>query len=63
MKNYDAIIIGAGAGGGIVAGVLCEAGQRVLLLERGAALRFADVSRPFAKSTLIALRTRRRAGY
>src|SRR5579859_3159930 len=35
MTAYDAIIIGAGAGGGIAAGVLAEAGKRVLLLERG----------------------------
>jgi choline dehydrogenase-like flavoprotein len=32
---YDAIIVGAGAGGGVVACVLSEAGHRVLLLERG----------------------------
>jgi len=35
MTHYDAIVIGAGAGGGITAGVLAEAGKRVLLLERG----------------------------
>ena len=34
-NHYDAIIIGAGAGGGVAAGVLAEAGKRVLLLERG----------------------------
>ena len=27
MKSYDAIIIGTGAAGGIVAGVLAEAGR------------------------------------
>jgi choline dehydrogenase-like flavoprotein len=32
---FDAIIVGAGAGGGIVACVLAEAGHRVLLIERG----------------------------
>jgi choline dehydrogenase-like flavoprotein len=35
MKDFDAIVIGAGAAGGIVASVLSEAGWRVLLLERG----------------------------
>ena len=42
---YDVIIVGAGAGGGVVAGELAEAGKRVLLLERGLALRFEDVPR------------------
>ena len=45
MTRYDAIVIGAGAGGGVAAGVLAEAGKRVLLLERGRKLSFADVPR------------------
>ena len=45
MTSYDAIVVGTGAGGGIVAGVLAEAGLHVLLLERGPALGFADVGR------------------
>lgn len=38
-------MIGAGAGGGIAASVLAEAGKSVLLLERGRALGFADIPR------------------
>ena len=40
MTRYDVIIVGAGAGGGVAAGVLAEAGKRVLLLERGGHLSF-----------------------
>ncbi len=39
---FDVIVIGAGAGGGVAAGVLAEAGKRVLLLERGRTLAYAD---------------------
>ena len=35
LKNVNAVVIGAGAGGGIVAKELAEAGLTVLLLERG----------------------------
>jgi len=45
MGNYDAIVVGAGAGGGIAACILAEAGKRVLLLERGPDLGFADIGR------------------
>jgi len=45
MTTYDAIIVGAGAGGGVVAGLLAEAGKRVLLLERGRWLTFTDIGR------------------
>ncbi|HZM22933.1 MAG TPA: GMC family oxidoreductase, partial [Anaerolineales bacterium] len=42
MIRYDVIIVGAGAGGGVTAGVLAEAGKRVLLLERGGHLHFSQ---------------------
>ncbi len=43
MSDYDVIVIGAGAGGGIVANVLSKAGKRVLLLERGKWLKDEEV--------------------
>ena len=55
MNEYDAIIIGTGAAGGIVACVLAEAGKHVLLLERGAALTFADVGRDDLRNQRLAI--------
>ena len=43
--EYAAVIVGAGAAGGIVAQVLSEAGYEVLLIERGRALDYDDVGR------------------
>lgn len=43
--KYDVIIVGAGAGGGVIAGILAEAGKRVLLLERGEWLSFEEIGR------------------
>lgn len=34
--RYDTVVIGGGAGGGVLAGVLAEAGEQVLLIERAA---------------------------
>lgn len=40
---YDIVVIGAGAGGGVAACVLSEAGARVLLVERGDWLPYGEV--------------------
>lgn len=43
QKSYDAVVIGAGVGGGAIANRLAEAGARVLVIERGTRLpREAD---------------------
>jgi len=55
MNHYDAIIIGTGAAGGIVACVLSEAGKHVLLLERGSCLSFADVGRDHLRNQRLAI--------
>jgi len=55
MKDFDAIIVGTGAGGGIVACVLAEAGKRVLLLERGQALSFTEVGRDHLRNQRLAI--------
>ncbi len=43
--DYDAVVLGAGAGGGVAVSVLAEAGARVLIVDRGAVLRYAEVGR------------------
>jgi choline dehydrogenase-like flavoprotein len=55
MRDYDIIIVGAGAAGGIVAGVLAEAGKHVLLLERGRNLSFEDVGRDHLRNQRISV--------
>jgi choline dehydrogenase-like flavoprotein len=55
MNKYDAIVVGTGAAGGIVACVLAEAGKSVLLLERGRALTFSDVGRDHLRNQRLAI--------
>ena len=55
MTHYDVIIVGAGAGGGIVAGVLAEAGKHVLLLERGGWIDLANTGRDHLRNQRISL--------
>lgn len=43
--EFDLVVVGAGAAGGIVAQVAAEAGKSVLLLERGKRRSFADSGR------------------
>ena len=52
MKDrFDVIVVGSGAGGGVVAGELAERGKDVLLLETGPHLTAVDFDRWEAKAT------------
>jgi choline dehydrogenase-like flavoprotein len=55
VNEYDVIIVGAGLGGGIAAGVLAEAGRRVLVLERGRALGFGDIAQDHLRNHRLSL--------
>ena len=50
-ERFDVVVVGSGAGGGIVAGELAERGRSVLLLECGPHQTAADFSRWEAKAT------------
>ena len=52
MKEaFDVVVVGSGAGGGVVAGELAQRGRDVLLLEVGPHLTAADFTRWEAKAT------------
>jgi choline dehydrogenase-like flavoprotein len=44
-ERFEVIVVGSGAGGGVVAGELAERGRKVLLLEAGAHVTAADFTR------------------
>jgi choline dehydrogenase-like flavoprotein len=50
-RHFDAIVVGSGAGGGVVAGELAERGRSVLLLEAGPYKTAADYMRWEARAT------------
>lgn len=52
---YDAIVVGAGAGGGMAAGMLAEAGLRVLVVERERWLRTDEVGRDHLRNHRLSL--------
>jgi choline dehydrogenase-like flavoprotein len=49
-SDFDVVVVGSGAGGGVVAGELAQRGRDVLLLECGPHLRAADFTRWEAKA-------------
>jgi choline dehydrogenase-like flavoprotein len=52
MKNrFDVVVVGSGAGGGVIAGELAQRGRDVLLLETGPHLTAVDFARWEAKAT------------
>ncbi|ULL18900.1 FAD-binding protein [Paenibacillus sp. H1-7] len=48
--RYDAIIVGAGAGGSVAAAVLAESGLQVLVVERGSWLQYNEIGRDHARN-------------
>lgn len=53
--EYDAIVVGAGAAGGVVAAILAEANKRVLLVERGRWQPYDQVGRDHLRNHRLAL--------
>lgn len=54
VTPYDAVVVGAGAAGGLAALLLCEAGLSVLVLDAGVRRRFAEA--PYAALLTAAVR-------
>ena len=50
-ERFEVIVVGSGAGGGVVAGELAERGRRVLLLEAGGHYTAADFTRWEARAS------------
>jgi choline dehydrogenase-like flavoprotein len=50
-ERFDVVVVGSGAGGGVVAGELAQRGRDVLLLEAGPHLTAVDFTRWEAKAT------------
>ena len=50
-ERFDVVVVGSGAGGGVIAGELAERGRKVLLLETGPHKTAADFTRWEAKAT------------
>jgi len=50
-ERFDVVVVGSGAGGGVIAGELADRGRRVLLLEVGPHKTAADFTRWEAKAT------------
>ena len=44
VLEYDALVVGSGAGGGIVAAELSKSGRKVLVLEKGIHLRPEEIT-------------------
>lgn len=50
QDRYDAVIVGAGAGGSVAAAVLAESGLRVLVVERGSWLQYNQIGRDHVRN-------------